>query len=125
MSLINRLSKFFFKKEETHKNIQPEDLYVTTINEKSVSVYHPQKGIISIEWDKINEIVLLNTDDGPLQPDVWLVLKGENDYCLIPQGCDGFEKVYDIVSKYDGFNFENVINSMSYYENKQFLLWRR
>lgn len=76
-------------------------------------------------WKDINEIRFVNTDTGPFTPDVWLALIGENSGCLIPQGNTGFEKVYDIVSKYEGFDFENVIKSMTCSENQQFLVWKR
>jgi len=50
---------------------------------------------------------------------------GNGKGCSIPQGSDGWNKVYDIVSKYDGFNFENVIKSASSTDNKTFELWQR
>lgn len=52
-------------------------------------------------------IKILNTDQGPWLPDVWLVLIGKDDGCMIPYGAKGFDEIYDIVSKYNGFNFEN------------------
>ena len=54
-----------------------------------------------------------------------LVLIGNNKGCSIPQGSEGWEKVYDIVSKYDGFNFENVIESASCADNATFDLWKK
>lgn len=69
--------------------------------------------------------MLINTDEGPFLPDVWLVLVGDNGSCSLPQGCIGYDQVYDIVSKYEGFDFENEIKSMKCTANQQFLLWKK
>ena len=118
MSFIRKL----FSKS---KNKQPEDYYETTITEEYVKVEHPKRQTEQILWKDLNEIKLINTDVGPFSPDVWLALIGENSGCLIPHGSSGFEKVYDIVSNYENFNFENVTKSMSCAENQEFLLWRK
>jgi len=52
-------------------------------------------------------------------------LLGENSGCLIPHGAKGFETVYEIISKYNNFNFDNFISSMSCTDNEEFLLWKK
>ena len=103
----------------------PEDEYIITITDEAVKVEHPRRETEAILWDDIEVIELINTDDGPFVPDVWLALIGKNSGCLIPQGTKGFETVYDIVSKYENFNFENFIKSMSCTANEEFLLWKK
>jgi hypothetical protein len=105
------------------KNLQPEDHYTVTITDELVKVEHPKREVESILWNDIHTILLVNTNEGPLLPDVWLTLVGDNSGCTIPQGSKGFEDVYEIISKYDGFNFDNFIKSMSCTDNKEFLLW--
>ncbi|MDR1191020.1 MAG: hypothetical protein LBK60_05050 [Verrucomicrobiales bacterium] len=78
-----------------------------------------------ILWKDIIEIRLVNTDEGPSYPDIWLALIGRESCCHIPQEATGFTQVYDIVSKYEGFDFENVTKSMCSTSNEQFLLWRK
>jgi hypothetical protein len=102
----------------------PEDDYVTTLTPEDITVEHPRRKTESIKWADILEISLINTDDGPAAPDVWLMLSGKDSGCLIPQGSKGWDEVYNIVSKYEGFNFENFIASMACAENKQFPLWK-
>lgn len=114
-------SKLFGKKTSQH----PEDDFEVTITDDFVRVEHPKRKTEEIFWKDINEIKFINTDTGPFTPDVWLALIGNNSGCLIPQGTEGYEKVYDIVSKYEGFDYENVIKSMSSTDNEQFLLWTR
>ena len=114
-------SKLFGKKSA--KN--PEEDFVVTITDDFVRVEHPNRRTEEIFWKEINEIRFINTDGGPFTIDVWLALIGENSGCLIPQGTKGCEQVYDIVSKYEGFDFENALKSMSCTDNEQFLLWKR
>jgi hypothetical protein len=52
-------------------------------------------------------------------------LIGNGKGCSIPQNSEGWNKVYDVVSNYEGFIFENVIASASCTENKTFDLWKR
>ncbi|WP_114940004.1 hypothetical protein [Mucilaginibacter endophyticus] len=106
---------------------QLEDSYVVTITQETISVYHPQWLTLtgSIKWDDIHTILLINTDEGPWLPDVWLTLVGDDNRCMIPQGAKGFEDIYDIVSKYEGFNFENAAKSMSCTDNAEFMLWSK
>lgn len=118
---MNFFTNLFRKNKREH----PEDLYVTVITDDYIKVTHPQRKTEEIAWKDINEIKLLNTNQGPWLLDVWLALYGDNTGCLIPQGSEGFEKVYDIISKYDGFNFENVTNSMRCTNNAEFGLWKK
>jgi hypothetical protein len=103
----------------------PEDDFKLTITDEFVKIEHPERKTEMVRWEDIQEIILLNTDRGPFMPDVWLGLIGGETGCLIPQGCKGYDEVYDIVSKYEDFNFRNVIKSMSCTDNAQFLLWKR
>ena len=103
----------------------PEDNFIVTITDESIRVEHPERETEEILWNDIEEIKLINTDAGPFAPDVWLALFGNNSGCLIPQGAKGFEAVYDIISKYENFNFENFISSMSCTDNEEFLLWKK
>ena|SRR3569833_2032726 len=107
------------------KKKQPEDYYHVIITPESVTVRYLDHADESVLWGDIKSITLNNTDQGPSAPDIWLVLRDENGGCKIPQGCKGFEEVYEIVSKYEGFNFDNFIISMSTTENAEFLLWSK
>lgn len=115
MKLLQRL---FNKKAP-----QPEDQYIVTITDDIVSVYHPKSSNELVRWKDIHTVLLINTDEGPWLPDVWLTPIDDNGKCMIPQGAKGFDQVYDIVSKFDGFDFESAIKSMSCTDNARFLLW--
>ncbi|MEO8516018.1 MAG: hypothetical protein ABI426_04700 [Flavobacterium sp.] len=114
----------FFKKLFSPK-MQPEDYYETIITDELIKVEHPKRKTEQILWKDIEEIKLINTDAGPFAPDIWLALLGVNSGCLIPHGSKGFNKVYDIVSKYENFDFENVTKSMTCTNNEDFKLWSK
>ena len=105
--------------------IHPEEEFIVTITDDSVVVSHPLRDTESIRWHDIQQIKLINTDDGPFAPDVWLALIGESSHCVIPQGAPGYNEVYDRVSAYPGFNFDNVIASMQCVDNAEFILWEK
>ena len=114
---------FFDKLFRKQKSKNPEDEYEVIITKEYVRVKHPQRRTQQIFWKNIQHIKIINTDAGPWSPDIWLAFMGKEESCLIPQGAKGFDEAYDIVSKYDGFNFENFIQSMSCTENAEFDLW--
>ena len=119
--MINIFKSLFSKP----KVKQPEDYFETTITDEFVKVEHPERETEQILWKDINVIKLINTDAGPIAPDIWLALLGKKSGCLIPHGSDGFDNVYEIISKYDNFDFESVTNSMRCAKNEEFLLWER
>ena len=114
-----------FGAKKAVENQQPEDLYKVEITDTYVLVTHPKRADEKIEWKEINEIKLVNTDEGPFLPDVWMLLIGNGKGCSIPQGSTGWDEVYNIVSQYEGFNFENVIKSAGCTDNQTFDLWKR
>lgn len=119
--LIRIFDKFF--KNSKPKN--PEDDFSLTITDILIKVEHPYRKTQQILWVDIEEVRLINTDEGPWLPDVWLALLGKKDGCLITQGAKGFDEVYEVVSKYEGFNFENAGRSMACADNAEFLLWKK
>jgi hypothetical protein len=113
--------KIFGKK----KTFQPEENFVITITDEIVKIEHPKRKTEMVKWNDIKEIIMLNTDDGPWLPDVWMGLIGDEGGCLIPLGAKGYDDVFDIVSKYEGFDFESYIKSATCTENAQFLVWKK
>src|ERR1700749_4898760 len=95
-----------FRKKKPH---QPEDDFEVTITELSVKVTHPSwTRTPEIEWNKIEAIWLSNTDQGPWLPDIWLVMAGHGQSCIIPHGAKGFIEALERLSKLDGFDNDAV-----------------
>lgn len=105
--------------------LDPESEFTVTITDTSVKVEHPRRKAEEINWNDIMEIKIITTDAGPLSPDLWLALIGDHSGCLIPQGCLGYDEVYDTVSQYPGFQFDQVIASATSTDNREFLVWSR
>ena len=104
----------------------PEEEFIVTINDEFVKVEHPKRKTETVLWKNLREVAMLTTADGPLMPDLFLVLIGEDgDGCLVPQGAKGYDELYDIVSKYEGFDFENAILASSCTEEQLFPLWKK
>lgn len=122
---MNFLKKIFRKTENKQPEDYPEDYFEVTITETFLMVSHSRIETKQIFWKEINEIKLINNNSGPFVPDIWMSLLGENSSCLIPHGSLGFDKVYNIVSKYKSFDFDNVTKSMRCVDNQEFLLWQR
>lgn len=118
MGLFNKLFK-------RRKRMEAEDFYNLTLTENYLRIEHPKLETQQLYWNDIQEIKLINTDEGPWLPDVWLSLANGDNRCLIPQGAVGYDEIYERVSKYEEFNFENVIQSMTCTDNQEFLLWTR
>lgn len=125
MKKNNVIVELFQKIFKNLKPKNPEDSYLVTLTDVFIKVEHPKRKTEKILWKDILEIKFINTDSGPAAPDVWLTILGKNSGCLIPQGAKGFETVYDIVSKYEGFNFENVTKSIRSTNNDEFILWKK
>jgi len=104
---------------------QPEDLFNVTISEIFIKVEHPSRKTEEILLKDIEEIKLINSSEGPWMPDIWLALIGKESGCLIPHGAKGFNQVYDIVSKYQDFNFENFMKSMACTDDAEFELLKK
>ena len=120
MGLFDKL----FKRQPTKS---PEEEYSVTITEEYIQVEHPRVRTGKVLWKNINSIKLVNTDEGPWNPDIWLIVIGENEDegCVIPHGAKGIDEIYEVISKYENFNFENFGKSMTTAENAEFDLWTK
>jgi hypothetical protein len=104
---------------------QPEDYYDITITDEYVKVEHPKRKTEQIKWKDIEEIDIITTDEGPFLPDVWLILTGKGSGCSMPQGAPNFNEIYEKISKYEDFRFEEFIKAMSSTDNARFNLWKK
>ena len=103
----------------------PESLYVVQLFDSGVSCTHPDGGVERVEWDDLQRVEIMTTDQGPFRPDVFWVLHGSETGCLIPQGATGEEDLLDRLGKLPGFRHEAVIDAMPSTENRRFLCWDR
>lgn len=91
--------------------LNPEGQFTVIMTEERVACEHPRRKHEFIKWDEINEIGIVTTDEGPLLPDVWLLLIGGKSGCSIPQGAVRYDELFDRVSRFPDFDFKAVIEA--------------
>jgi len=86
--------------------LNPEEEFTGVMTQAGGACEHPRRKREFVTWDEMREIRLVTTDDGPLLPDVWLLLGGRQGGCSVPQDAVGYDELYDRVSRFPGFNKE-------------------
>ncbi|HBF38814.1 MAG TPA: hypothetical protein DDW50_16035 [Firmicutes bacterium] len=94
-------------------------------DDDGVKVEYPDNSTASIRWEEIMKISVITTDQGPFIDDVFLALLGERKRCLVPSEANGYNEVFDRVSKLEGFDFERYIQAMASAENDEFTCWEQ
>ena len=117
MGIFDKLFNMISVKQETY--------FKVTLTDQWLSVENPKHDVETIKWDDIHTIQMVNTDEGPWSPDLWLMVIGKHGHCRIPHEAKGFDAVYEVVSKYKGFDFENFNKSITCTNNAEFLLWSK
>ena len=87
----------------------------------------PDGSIESIEWSELNEIRIITTDEGPWAEDAYWLFIGidESEGCVIPNGAEGFSKLFDYFEKMPGFNDDIVVKAMGSTNNSSFTVWKK
>jgi hypothetical protein len=101
------------------------DEYSVSITNEGVTIARYEWPADSVLWKDVRVIMLVNTYEGPWLHDIWLTLISEHSRCMIPHGSKGFDEVYKVVSKYEGFDFDNFYRSLRCPNNAEFLLWTK
>ena len=78
-----------------------------------------------IEWDAIEEIAILTSDDGAVGIDVWLALTGSDQRCLVPDGASGSKDLLfkELKSRFPKMNWRMVSEAMSHTDVAKFVVW--
>ncbi len=117
----------FGSKKDNKKEIwetTPGGPYTLILSEDEMVCEHPTRSKESIRWDKIDEIRLITTDEGPLLPDMWYVFIGESGGCSVPSEAKDFDLLWDEIKKrFDGFNYNAIIEAGT--DNDQKVLWKK
>jgi len=103
--------------------VKPEDYFKVTLTDKWLSVENPKHAVEIVKWNDIHTIQMVNSLEGPWSPNLWLMIIGKHGHCRIPRDATGFNSVYEVISKYKGFDFENFNKSLTSSGNVTFLLW--
>lgn len=91
-----------------------------------VTFYHPEGEIQNIQWDELDEVGMVTTDDGPYVEDVFFMLLTEKrNGCAIPQSAEGNEALLARLQMLPGFDNSALIEAMGCASNRNFRLWKK
>ncbi|UCG61346.1 MAG: hypothetical protein JSV52_13655 [Candidatus Zixiibacteriota bacterium] len=104
---------------------QPERSYIVSWDERAVRCQNPDGTVAEVEWCDLYFVLLRNTDQGPVEPDVFWILVGKKSGCVVPQGATGEAKLLERLQQLPGFDNDAVISSSMCMGNQEFLCWKR
>lgn len=81
--------------------------------------------IESVTWDDLQRVKILTTDQGPFIEDVFYVLFGTEDGCVVPHGAAESTDLLGRLQALPGFDNEAVVDAMTCVENNEFECWER
>ncbi|HOZ40329.1 MAG TPA: hypothetical protein PLL25_05950 [Flavobacteriales bacterium] len=92
---------------------------------KEIHSFHPTHDYGSVKVDDIIEIGVLTTDEGPIAPDVWIMLSDRNGLaCTFPSDAEGHKPVIELLLKFEGFDHRTFIEAMGSTSNAKCVVWQ-
>lgn len=117
---------FFKKRPKIHLSKWPEISYLTGCNGDYVWSRHPGKSSERISWDELVEVKVKTTDEGPLSPDVFFLLKSSSGKeIMIPQGATGDKELLGGLMDINAFDHATLIKAMTSTTNNEFVCWTK
>ena len=105
--------------------LKPESDYTVAVSEADVICSRPDGTTESVEWNDLQRVEILTTDDGPFAPDMFWVLYGSTGGCVIPWGATGENELMDRLQALPDFRNDVIVNAASLTTNNQLLCWER
>jgi hypothetical protein len=120
--VMNFLRKIFGKEKKAKNTFGTVEF-----DDDEVVYYHPQDGPQSIKWEKLDEVGIVTTDDGPCVEDVFFMLLDttQKNGCAIPQGADGVGDLIERLQQLENSSNEELIKAMGCTDNNRFVLWKK
>lgn len=95
------------------------------VSDEGVECRRPDGVGESVRWDDLRAVLIETTDQGPLLDDVFWILIGQTSGCVVPQGADGEDVLFERLGKLPDFDYAMVIEAMSSTDNARYLCWER
>jgi len=105
--------------------LYPERLYQVTVDDVGCTCLRPDGQRESVRWDALEEVLLVTTDAGPFQTDVFWVLAAGETGVAVPQGATGEGELLERLQQLPGFDSRAVIAAMGCTDNQRFICWKR
>jgi len=94
-------------------------------DDQTVCCHHPDGVVQRITWPELSEVVIVTTDQGPFQDDVFWILHGAAGVCVVPSEAEGADELVRRLLTLPGMDQEQVIAAMGSAANQRFVCWRR
>lgn len=94
-------------------------------DDAGVSCQHPDGVVQRVAWDELTEVVVVTTDQGPFQDDVYWILHSPGGDCVVPSEAEGADELVGRLQKLSGFDHQKLIAAMSSITNQRFVCWQR
>ncbi len=131
MGLLNWLSHPFRRNapEVIERSRLRQAANAVEFDEHGVKCWFEREGCASavqfFAWHDLHQIVIITTDEGPFVDDLFWVLSGTGETCVIGSEAAGMDDLLAQLQELPGFHNDAVISAMSSTENAEFLCWRR
>ncbi|SMC29436.1 hypothetical protein SAMN02745857_03834 [Andreprevotia lacus DSM 23236] len=79
----------------------------------------------TVHWNELAEVSIVTTDDGPLADDVFWVLSGERERCVVPGSAEVIGRLLRRLQALPGFRNDAVIDAMGSSGRARFVCWQR
>lgn len=106
-------------------NLKPESDFTVVVSDTDVRCSRPDGSLESVRWNDLQKIEILTTDEGPFAPDVFWVLHGSTDGCVIPWGATGESQLLDRLQALPDFRNDVVMHAAGLTTRHRLLCWQR
>ena len=119
----NKVLKSLTDENQSAARLMPESSYVVVLDKQEIVCHRPDGIQERVEWNDLQKIEIITTDDGPFAPDRFWVLHGTQSGCVIPLGATGDAELFAQLQTLPNFNNGAVIEAMGSTSNATFVCW--
>ena len=107
------------------QKLRPKSDFIVDVSETGATCVRADGRTESVKWDDLQRVEILTTDDGPFAPDIFWVLHGSSNGCVIPWGATGEQTLLERLQALPNFRNEVIVNATSLTNCNQLLCWER
>jgi hypothetical protein len=109
------------------RKVAPQTADRVSFTDETVTRTRPDGVQQTIRWDDLHEVVIVTTDQGPFQEDVFifLILADGTSGCTVPHAAEGGDALFARLQKLPGFDHETAVRAMTSTSNAKFPCWKR
>ncbi|MCJ8323139.1 MAG: hypothetical protein HRU29_03585 [Rhizobiales bacterium] len=123
--LLSAAQEKQYEQDFQFETYAPEAHYIVRTNPYRISVQAPDEPLQKGRWRSLRSVVIEVEDLGPIEADIWLVIKTDDGDCRFPDGAMGSAEVIEQLYKLDGFDHEVFIKAMACGVRANFTVYSR